>query len=157
MERSVEVQIANTEVQRRVLYAPISGIVTDVRVEVGEWARAGEAVVRLVDPSRCYLVVNIEERFARRLTVGSATTVFVATGAEEIPTPGQVVFVSPVADRASGLVRVKIEFANHDGHLWPGMPASIEFAEAGVVPVAPVSAPVPWLDLKLPIGIARQP
>lgn len=156
---AIELDIAKTEVERRALYAPISGVVTDVRVEVGEWARAGEAVVRVVDTSRCYLVVNIEERFARQLSAGSETSVYVATGNEELLTPGKVLFVSPVADRASGLVRVKIEFANQEGKIWPGMPASVEFADARIGgasnSLSQASEPLPAMDI--PIGIAKQP
>ena len=40
---------------------------------------------------------------------------------------GKIVFVSSVADRASALVKVKVEFENKNGTVNPGVIAQISF------------------------------
>lgn len=145
IREAIELDIARRELERRALQAPRGGRVTMVGVSVGEWARPGEAIVRIVDPSRCYLVVNIDERFARLLKEGDQIPVYVTAGDQELERAGQVLVVSPVADPASGLVRVKIEFGNEDGEIWPGMPASIEFPDQGEPPFGAMPSGAPAL------------
>lgn len=122
---AVEYQSALQDLQRRTLAAPRAGIVSEILVEAGEWATPQQAVVRLVDPSECYLELHIEERHARAFRAGEDVAVTMAIGAEPQQIPGHILFVAPIADQASGLVRVKIGFNNRDGEVWPGLPASV--------------------------------
>jgi multidrug efflux pump subunit AcrA (membrane-fusion protein) len=46
-------------------------------------------------------------------------------GATQVPATGLVNFVSPLADSASGLVDVRIRFANPNGRIRPGAKAVI--------------------------------
>jgi len=48
----LEQQGAEEERQLRQLVAPVAGVVTKVDIEVGEWAKPGEPLIRLVDASR---------------------------------------------------------------------------------------------------------
>ncbi|NIB44506.1 efflux RND transporter periplasmic adaptor subunit [Pseudomaricurvus alkylphenolicus] len=123
----LEYDAAQAELERHTLVSPIDGIVTEVLLDVGEWAQSGEVVIKVVDPSSCFLEVNIEERQVRHLQELDAVPVFVSAGDRTLEKSGKVVFVSPVADQASGLVRVKLRFENLERDVWPGMPASIEF------------------------------
>jgi len=128
----VEYEIARTQLERRTLVSPISGIVTVIDVDVGERVRGGEPIVRVVDLSSCYLIANIEETYARRLKSGTRHTVDVRVGDEWVSRQAEVTFVSPVADPASSLVKVKLKIPNETGDIRPGMPGRIAFAGSGL-------------------------
>lgn len=121
----LEHDIAGQEYQLRRLAAPIDGVVTDLRVDVGEWASPGEPVIRLVDASVVELRVNVSQPAARPLSVGATLPVFIEDPWFQEPVQGQVMFVSPVADAASGLVDVRVRFDNQEGLVRPGVKAKI--------------------------------
>lgn len=50
--------------------APFSGIVIDKRVEAGDTATPGQALLSIYDPTRMQLVASVRESLALRLTVG---------------------------------------------------------------------------------------
>lgn len=50
--------------------APMSGIVIDKRVEVGDTVSPGQVLLTLYDPSRMQMVVTVRESLAERLQVG---------------------------------------------------------------------------------------
>lgn len=50
--------------------APISGIVIDKRVEVGDTVTPGQVLLTLYDPTRMQMVVTVRESLAQRLKVG---------------------------------------------------------------------------------------
>lgn len=52
------------------LRAPLTGIVVDKRVEVGDTVTPGQTLLTLYDPSRMQMIVTVRESLARRLTVG---------------------------------------------------------------------------------------
>lgn len=121
----IDLEIATERRRQKTLVAPIAGVVTEVRVDAGERVGAGEAIVRIVDTRRCYLVANVDERFARTLRKDDRASLAVRAGDGLIEKEGWVVAVAPVADPASGLVRVKLEFANEDGRILPGVAGQI--------------------------------
>lgn len=125
----VEFEMAREKHQQRRLLAPVAGVITELRAAVGQRAATGEPVARLVDPGRCFLVVNVDETFARRLKAGEALKVEIQVGEGWIEKDGRLEVVSPVADPASRLVRVKVAFDNLDGRIWPGVAGRIHLPE----------------------------
>ncbi|KAF0114254.1 MAG: secretion protein HlyD [Rhodospirillaceae bacterium] len=121
--------MAREKHQQRRLLAPVAGVITELRAAVGQRAATGEPVARLVDPGRCFLVVNVDETFARRLKAGEALKVEIQVGEGWIEKDGRLEVVSPVADPASRLVRVKVAFDNLDGRIWPGVAGRIHLPE----------------------------
>ncbi len=121
----LEHEIAGQEYQLRSLLAPIDGVVTDLKVDVGEWASPGEPVLRLVDASVVELRVNVTQPAARQLAVGASIPVLIEDAWFQAPVQGKVFFVSPVADAASGLIDVRIRFDNQDGQVRPGVKARV--------------------------------
>lgn len=136
---TVEYQAALEDLKRRTLSAPRAGIVSEILVETGEWATPQQAVVRLVDPQQCHLELQVEERFARHFSPGADIPVLIGSVGDEREIAGRVDFVSPVADQASGLVRVKIGFDNRAAEIWPGMPAAVALPQQTAAPAAPAS------------------
>lgn len=111
------------------LLAPIDGVVTRIDLDVGEWSKPGEPVMRLVNSEVCYLNVNVDRRAARGLSRGGRISVRVE--GQRRPIPGRLTFVSPVADAASGLVELRVEFDNPGGQVRPGVTARIRLDARG--------------------------
>jgi len=121
----VEHEQAELELQQRSVRAPMAGVVVDVPVEVGEWAKPGDVMVRLADISQVELRLNLPQSAAAGFRVGSRVAAQFEAGATSLAATGLVAFVSPLADSASGLVDVRIRFANPKGLIRPGAKAVV--------------------------------
>ncbi|AEG31125.1 efflux RND transporter periplasmic adaptor subunit [Thiomicrospira cyclica] len=118
----LEYQAVQLDIALHSLRAPADGQVIEVQPSRGEWARQGEPVLRLVNISQLRLKLNVPDGLARRLVAEQAISVNIE-GQQTVM--GALVFISPVADPASGLVELHINLANPDGVLRPGSKASI--------------------------------
>ena len=123
----IEYNISREVLSRYVLLSPIDGTVTAVKIKEGEWAKTGEMMISVVDKSQCVVDFNIEEKYARALKNGKNVSLRVREGDTMTSKKGTIVFVSSVADRASALVKVKVEFENRNGTVIPGVIAQILF------------------------------
>jgi len=112
----LEFQLAEVDRQQRRLVAPVAGVITKVGIDVGEWARPGDALVELVDASVLHLRVNVPAAAARQLKDGQSLKVKLDTG----EVAGTVFFISPVTDAASGLVEIRVRFNNPGGKITAG-------------------------------------
>jgi RND family efflux transporter MFP subunit len=120
-----ELDLAEREVALRELRAPIAGVVTSVERQAGEWAAPGEALVRLVDETVCELRVNVSPAAARKLSAGAVVPVRLDDSALSGPVNGRVIYVAPVVDAASTLVEVRVQIANAERRIRPGVKARI--------------------------------
>jgi len=118
---ATEYQIAQEQLRRRSLTAPKAGVITEIKLHVGEACIAYQPVVRLVDTRRCYFISNVEAKQASRLRTGQTVELQLEDSKEPIKVQGQIVFVSPVVDPASGLQKVRVVFDNNDGKVRPGL------------------------------------
>lgn len=123
------------------LTAPVSGIVTDKLVEVGEVIAPRTPVVVLVDLDNAWADVFVPEPAVPRLRTGQAATVFTDAGGTGIA--GTVTWISSKAEftprnvqtadeRAKLVYRVRVTVDNAAGVLKQGMPVDAE------MPLAPV-------------------
>ena len=126
-QERIEYEISREVFARYVLTSPIDGMVTVIKCEEGEWAKAGEMIVTVVDTSSCSVDFNINEKYSPTLRKGDVLSIGVNEGKGMSIKKGMVVFVSSVADKASGLVKVKVEFENKKGKVVPGGLATISF------------------------------
>jgi RND family efflux transporter MFP subunit len=124
----LEFQLAEADRQQRRLLAPVAGVVTKVSIDVGEWARPGDALVELVDASVLHLRVNLPAAVARKLKEGQALPVSLEGGDSA---SGVVNFISPVTDAASGLVEVRVRFGNPAGRIAPGSKGIVKLDGGG--------------------------
>jgi len=116
-----EFHMAEEQLNRRHIVAPYSGIITELRLDVGEATEAYAPLIRLVDPTLCHFECNLEARLAAPLTLNQAVRMEIDSGAGPVKVAGVVTFISPVADKASGLINVKVRFDNSDGRVRPGL------------------------------------
>ncbi|PWF49406.1 efflux RND transporter periplasmic adaptor subunit [Massilia glaciei] len=114
----------------RAMTAPLGGVITRIDPKVGEWAKPGEPLIRLVDASRCFLTTNVPLAALTGLKTGQSLTVSFEGAANAAPVAGKVSFVSSVADAASGLVEVRIDLPNPGLRIRPGIKGMIELPAA---------------------------
>jgi RND family efflux transporter MFP subunit len=122
----VEHSMAAEQLRRRVVTAPLSGIVMPLPLEIGESCQPYQSLARVVDTRRCYFVANCEPRAAVGLKPGQEIKLEIDTGATVEPVSGTVTFLSPVADAASSLVEVKVLFDNPAGKIRPGLTGRLQ-------------------------------
>ena len=97
---------AEGERRQRQITAPINGVVTKIIPQVGEWAKAGDPMLHLVDSSVAILRLAVPHNLASALKVGASQLIRLEPSGSVAEVTGQIKFVSPVADPASGLVQV---------------------------------------------------
>lgn len=110
--------------ERRSLRAPTRGIVTRLIKQGGESLQANEAAIRLCDLRKILFVANVPAQRSEHLRAGGMVDLLV--GQSSIKTRGNLIFVSPVVDPASGLREIKIELINPGPEVRPGVPASLD-------------------------------
>ena len=113
---------------QRHITAPISGVVTKIIPHVGEWAKSGDPVLHLVDTSVGILRLAVPHNTANGLRPGAPQLIKLESGSAVAEVTGQIKFVSPVADPASGLVQVEISFSNPGRRIKTGIKGTIELA-----------------------------
>ncbi|MBF0452168.1 MAG: efflux RND transporter periplasmic adaptor subunit [Candidatus Magnetomorum sp.] len=120
-QERIQYEIAKEQLAKRILYAPFQGIVTNVYSQVGERSKSNQQLIKLVNPKVCYFKCNVEERLACNLSPGKKVVLQIQTGTTAVKKTGEVIFVSPVVDPASGLMKVNVMFENKDLSIRPGV------------------------------------
>ncbi len=127
----VELDLAREAYERRHLRSPIDGMVTRIMARVGESVAPHEPVMVVVDVRTVRFTGTIPIAESSRVRTGSVVQLALGTEPEALRREARVVFVSPVADPASGLVDVIAEFDNTDGSIRPGTAGRIVEVSAG--------------------------
>ncbi len=121
----VEYRIADAQLRRRFVVAPFDGVIVQRLLEVGESCNQQQPLFRIVDVSKCRLVVHMEKAPSVRLKTGKEVMVRVHEIGGAFTVQGTVEFVSPLVDASSGLREVKVIFDNPDGRIHPGVTGAI--------------------------------
>jgi RND family efflux transporter MFP subunit len=114
--------------------APISGVVTERRANVGLNVDPSMPLFTIVDLSRVWVVADVYERDFATLSVGSPATVTVAAY-PDYRFDGRVDYIDPQVRPETRTAKLRVEVPNADGRLRLGM--YVEVA-AGGPPAAPV-------------------
>jgi len=135
---------AELDVSQCVVRSPVSGIVDNRYIDIGEYASEGTPVLRVVRIERVKLAVDIPERDIS--AVGSGKTLpFTVTACGECVLTGVVSFVSVSADPRNNSFRVEADVENTQRLLRAGMIADVTI-ERGVrknAVVVPLTAVIP--------------
>jgi HlyD family secretion protein len=126
-------ELAELNLSRCQLFAPIAGRVLSKNREVGEMAPAGASVITLGDLTRPWLNLYVGERDLGKVALGMKAYVTVDSFPSQ-PFPGKVAFISEKAEftpkniqtqdeRVKLVYRIKIELENRNQALKAGMPA----------------------------------
>lgn len=106
------------------IYAPASGVLTELGVREGAQLMPGSSLMQISDLSSVWLIAEVPERDAARFKLGSTAEVQLQGMASQ-PYTGQVGYIYPVLDQTSRTLRVRIQLANLKGELRPGMYAHV--------------------------------
>jgi membrane fusion protein, copper/silver efflux system len=110
-----------------VLRAERDGVVIEKSARAGMRFMAGEALYQMADLSTLWLVSSVPEQDLALLRLGGrAVATTVAYPGRSFA--GTVTFISPVLQAETRTVQVRIELANGDGLLKPGMFGSVDLA-----------------------------
>ena len=110
------------------LTAPVSGIVGSRMVKAGETALPSQAVVTLLDISSVKVKVAIPEAEVGSITAATPTRIKVDAANKEVT--GGRIEKGVQADALTHTYDIKVNVANADRRLLPGMVASVRFATA---------------------------
>lgn len=130
LREQVDLDLAREAHERRHLRAPIDGVIIKILAREGESVVPHEAVVLMVNTSRVRFTGTVPVADARHLRLGARVSVELAQESIPMVREATIVFVSPVADPASGLLEVIAEFDNLDSAVRPGVAGRIRLVRA---------------------------
>jgi len=103
-QAQLSLESAQRTLEDTVLVAPVGGTVTEMNIQVGETAGAGQAAVVVISDLATLVVdVNLDETDVAQIAVGQETLV----GVDAFPDAeltGEVTYIAPVAETQSGVV-----------------------------------------------------
>lgn len=109
---------AEAEKDKNLVLAPISGVVNEVPVEVGQAVAQNATVAEVVSLFPMLAVVEVSERQLGGVTVGDEARVKLVTGTSA---KGTIRFVSPSANKSTRTYRVEIELYKTKGAVPDGV------------------------------------
>jgi multidrug efflux system membrane fusion protein len=107
-------------IEQKRVKAPFDGVLGVRRVNLGQFARAGDPLVSLTDASSMYANITLPEQAMGTLRIGQPVAVMVDAHAGRV-FEGSVSTVEPQVDAGSRTVRVQATLPNLDGALAAGM------------------------------------
>ncbi|WP_182867610.1 efflux RND transporter periplasmic adaptor subunit [Stieleria mannarensis] len=117
-----------TQMSRRVIHAPVTGIVTELHKEPGEFVAPNKPeVITLVQLDTLLANFALLGSQAEQLTTGQEIELQFPESGQT--TSGKVHFISPVTDAESGTVLVKIAIGNADGSIRSGARCAIQLKD----------------------------
>jgi HlyD family secretion protein len=136
---AAQVDLLKKRVRDCAITAPTRGTITLRAVEPGELVGIGSNVVRLTYLDKVKLTIYVNEAELGRIALGEKADVSIDSFEKGRTFPGTVVYISPVAEftpknvetkeeRTKLVFAVKMEVANPDGALKPGLPADARIA-----------------------------
>lgn len=104
--------------------APISGVVMERMVELGDLVRANQELFQLAVLQPLLARINVPEKRMDRIRVGQEARLYIESLPHRVVT-GHVRMINPGVDPRSGTVKVTIEIPDTEQRLMPGMFASV--------------------------------
>jgi len=119
-QAAADVRRIQALIEQKRIKAPFDGVLGVRRVNLGQFARAGDPLVSLTDASSMFANLTLPEQALGALRVGQPVAVTVDAHAGRA-FPGKVTTVEPQVDPGTRTVRVQALLANPDGALSAGM------------------------------------
>jgi membrane fusion protein, copper/silver efflux system len=125
------------------LRSPFRGAIQQVQVQQGMRVKVGDLLVEVADLSRVWVWGDFYQSELPQLERGEKVTLTTRSYPNE-KFEGVIALIDPFIDPARRTARVRIDIANRDFRLQPGMYANLELAiQMGEGLVIPVSAVIP--------------
>lgn len=134
------VNLAETQVANARLLSPLDGVVLSHNIEPGEYVAPGTPIVTVADTAHVWVRAYVNETDLERIRHGQAASIHTDAVPNRTFT-GKVGFISSEAEftpktvqtakeRVKLVFRIKVDIANPDDALKPGMPADVTFSAA---------------------------
>lgn len=123
------VQVAELELERTSIAAPIAGLVNQRFVEIGAFVNRGDPVVALVDLDPIRVQAQVSERYLGRIEVDKPGEVRLLEGST---VPAKVTFVGASASKSTRTFPVEMQIPNPDGGVIEGITAELHLPIAEV-------------------------
>jgi RND family efflux transporter MFP subunit len=122
-----KLEAAETQLSKLSISAPISGVIEDLFLNIGELAAPGRPAFRIVNTKKVYVEADVAERYANILKKNTPVKInFRALGiSKEAP----LSFVGQVINPENSTFKVQIELNNSNGFLKPNGIASLEIQD----------------------------
>ncbi|MCO5384735.1 efflux RND transporter periplasmic adaptor subunit [Desulfosporosinus sp.] len=117
-------ELAKTQLVNGTIVSPISGIVSEKNINLGELASPGISLISVVNVDSLYIKASLPEGFMGDVSVGEEVVVKVAEIKDQ-EFKGKISVIDPVIDSRSKSVLVRIQVDNPNKTLKPGMLAEI--------------------------------
>ena len=124
------------------LRAPMSSVVIERKIEIGQLVSTGTSAFVLADLSSVKAAFGVPDLALQNFKIGDSLTM-TTDAAPGTEFTGHISRISPAADQSSRVFDVEVTIPNPQGVLKPGMIASMVVNESGVtteVPVVPLTS-----------------
>lgn len=115
--------VAEVRLENRSIRSPLKGKVEQIFVQKGEWANAGQPIVRIVDPTRLRVKAIFDTEYFRRIRLGNQATFTYSNDGDEFDVVAKVSFVSSVIQ--NGKFQAWVDISNDDLELIPGVKGTL--------------------------------
>ena len=109
------------------VYAPISGVITELNINEGQYVNEGSTVFKLENFDSIWVEADLYSSEIGEIKVGQAIEILVA-GFENQPINTEVEFVSPQLNDNSQILTIRTSIKNPNNNFQVGMQANISFA-----------------------------
>ncbi|PWK54264.1 efflux RND transporter periplasmic adaptor subunit [Pleionea mediterranea] len=120
-------ELSKLQLEFASVVAPISGVVSERMVKVGNMVNLNQAMFKVTDFDPLHAVIHVPERELSKLKTNQAAWLKVDAREQQLFT-GKILRISPVVDPTSGTFKVTVEIENKNNALMPGM-----FGRVGIV------------------------
>lgn len=119
--RDVDRLLTTGDVQRTLtLRAPTSGVITQLEARSGMEIAPNTNLYTVADPSRVWVMAEVYEYELPWVEVGQSAHIELPY-LKDVDLSAPITYVSPFLDPATRTAEIRVELANPDGHLRPGM------------------------------------
>jgi membrane fusion protein (multidrug efflux system) len=112
--------LAIARLERSTIEAPVSGVIDELPVDIGEYLQPGTPVARIVDVEQITVVVHVPERDISYLQVGKPALIVAEQRGQAEQFLGEITFISRLADPVTFTTRVEVTIDNSNGQLRTG-------------------------------------
>jgi len=107
--RSADLQVAEEDLSRATVRAPIDGVLQEVMLDTGDFAQAGMTAMQIIDLSRLEVPLALPASAIADLSIGDNVEVYLESGSARRWT-GTIQRIAPQADSGTRSIRVFVEF-----------------------------------------------
>lgn len=123
IDAKANVAALKLQIDKTLIKAPLSGILNERMVEVGDYLAIGDPVAQISDIDPLIVVGDVTEKNITGLNLGQAAQVELIGGAQ---LAGSIRYISSVSSPATNTFRIEVAIDNPDYSLLAGLSAELE-------------------------------